>query len=414
LSAKLAETVKDLKQKNKEGGKALKVLLKRKQQLETQVKRMHILCEQMAKIQQKIVRVLERELDTWERRSQETISPAARKKVDSEIKKLKKRLETEKKLLRELYVEGKPRSRKRSKKMSLAGKKRRSQSKPYRNSRSVIKSSIIDDITETQSQATTQTNPPYLDKMLFNRQSKSYCSHCQTLNTVDYDFSNGGSFHVNCWQCGGLFHVPGDTFAKDTFSSPRSLPTVLNSQRENTNSFFTFDLPQLPNPPNHYNNEDVPEDSQTYKMVKVVGLSSMATELVTVICNIVFYGYEIQSQERDSDGALNVSLDKPITPKELSEIQAAMKALREKMQTKAHYNGDMDEVSIEGVRSDENEEEHRKKSENLKPSGELSKPTIGALTSPNLKILASQFHNGRKISNLSTKHQNMLERSHYI
>jgi len=409
-SAKLTEAVNDLKQKNKEGGKALKVLLKRKKQLETQLKRMHILCEQMAKIQQKIVRVLERELETWQRRSTDNLSPGGRNKVDSETKKLKKRLETEKKLLRELYVEGKHRTRKKSKKTGTSGRKKSTQSKSsHYKSRSAIKHSLVDDNFETQSQATC---PPWIERSVYNRQSKSFCTHCHTLNTVDYDLSNGGSFHVNCWQCGGLFHVPGENFPKESFS-PHSIPTVVSSQYENQNSVFTFDLPHLPHPTLPYNAEAVAEVSRPYTKVRVIGLpTSMAEELVNVICNIVFYGYELQNKERGSDGALNVSLQKPITSKELSEIQAAMKALREAMQKKDTYNGDMDQVSIEGVKS--KEELHRENSDNLYNSVDMSKPTIGALTSPNLEIHASQFYRGRKASTVSAKDQNLFERSNYI
>merc|ERR1719317_1125624 len=106
VSLDLREKVKGLKLKNKNGAKALRILVKNNSELEARVKSLKNLCGQMNKFHQNLIQVLEHELELLIQKVAGDENLRSCQELQPKIAKLRSGLQTEEILLRELYKEG--------------------------------------------------------------------------------------------------------------------------------------------------------------------------------------------------------------------------------------------------------------------------------------------------------------------
>jgi len=172
--------------------------------------------------------------------------------------------------------------------------------------------------------------------------SRTLCHYCRAKNIVDY--SGGDTFQVNCWNCGKEFAVN-----RNQNSSPRQVV------RDYYPTFGRTRSPSHHSEVSVGDREKSPEVWQKpcYGRVRISGLqTTMIPQLISVVCNIVFYGFQINKQEQTENGELVVGLESPITQKQFEDIQATMRSLKEAMRKKKDYDGDIDNATLHGVALD--------------------------------------------------------------
>jgi len=291
----LTETVKDLNQKNQKGGKLLKSMFQDKKELEIRVKGLNDLCGNLSKIQKDIVELFERELEYWSEQLESKVTFNNREELESTIVNLKERLQTDRKMLRGLYMKGQT--------LLRLGLKNGPGSQSNHDK-------------EPNFRVSSPRNP------LGRNGNTIWRSH-----GILGDEKVGAQL-----QCSNRKRYVNNE--QNTFEEPWPRQSIKVHTRSASNLGFV-------------------KPRQLYKKVRVLNFPSVPDipELLTLVCNIVFYGHQVSTNEEISSGVLEINFQNAITTKQLQIMTSRMVSLQKAMRNRTSYGEAIDKISLEGVPS---------------------------------------------------------------